>query len=136
MAMLSLVSGFATQLGTNNPLAEKTFYLAKESVESVLTKGGVGVEAGKSAFQSWLIACSNGTPECQQGQTALATNSASVLKTGNNGKAEFPPVPPGTYYIVGITRSNNQLLLWNLKVDVKAGMNEVGLDQRNSAPVK
>ena len=63
-------------------------------------------------------------------------NSAILIKADASGNAKFVAVPPGTYYVVGITRSNDQLLLWNLKVDLKPGANAVTLDQQNGMPIK
>jgi hypothetical protein len=38
-------------------------------------------------------------------------------------------------YLTFALRYNNQRILWDLKVELKAGANSVTIDQRNAAPV-
>jgi hypothetical protein len=40
----------------------------------------------------------------------------------------------GTYYVVLEIRYHGQHLLWNVRVDMKAGTNVLTLDQRNASP--
>lgn len=51
------------------------------------------------------------------------------------GKATFPGVAPGTYYLVVTAGSNTQPVLWNLKVRLDPGDNTIILDQRNATPI-
>ncbi len=51
------------------------------------------------------------------------------------GKASFPGVAPGTYYLVVTAGSNTQPVLWNLKVRLDPGDNTIILDQRNATPI-
>lgn len=49
-----------------------------------------------------------------------------------NGKAQLPPIAPGTYYLFGSAMQNGRSIIWNLKVVLKAGANTVTLDQGNA----
>jgi hypothetical protein len=51
------------------------------------------------------------------------------------GKAQFPPLPAGTYYLVGSAVYDNRQMIWDLRIDIKPGANSVTLDQRNAAPI-
>jgi hypothetical protein len=64
------------------------------------------------------------------------TDAISAARGDITGKAILPGVPPGTYYLMFATRYNNQPILWDLKLELKAGANSVTLDQRNATPVK
>lgn len=132
--MLSLQNGFAAQPGVANPLAAgHGFVLLKDSLEAALTKGGFRPPPGMSPIKGMVSVCAAGQPDCRQAYTAIAADGVAGAKTDVNGKAQFPAIPAGTYYLFGTTRYNNVLLLWNLKVDVKPGQNSVTLDQRNAA---
>jgi len=48
------------------------------------------------------------------------------------GKAKFAPVAAGTYYILGVGSTPKGFVIWNLKVEVKAGEMPVVLDQNNA----
>jgi hypothetical protein len=37
---------------------------------------------------------------------------------------------------MGSTFANGQMLLWNVKVELRGGTNTITLDQRNATPVK
>lgn len=67
-----------------------------------------------------------------------AINAKTVAETriDANGKAAFPGVAPGSYYLMGSTFAQGQMLLWNVKVELRAGANSILLDQRNATPVK
>jgi hypothetical protein len=133
-AVLSIATGFTAQPGVANPLATgHGFVLLKDSFEKALTEAGLQAPAGMSPLKAWVAACNNRTPDCQQGLAAGATYRVADVKMDGNGKAQFSPLPPGTYYLFGSARYNNQLLLWNLRVDLRPGANSVSLDQRNAA---
>ncbi len=88
------------------------------------------------------------------GMKALADHTVATIKTDINGKASFPSLPAGTYYIYGSasdfvktgergTLSGNTVTLrdtgydkatiWNLKVTVKPGQNSITLTPDNAA---
>ena len=62
----------------------------------------------------------------------MAAHRMGVVKTDLNGKGQFPGVAPGTYFGFGAVLSEGKALVWNLKVELKAGNNSVVLDQRNA----
>ncbi|MFI5058344.1 MAG: hypothetical protein ACHQLQ_09160 [Candidatus Acidiferrales bacterium] len=119
-----------------NPLAGRALVLLKDSFDSVLAKSGFPVPAGMAPFKAITIACSNRTPDCQKAAGAINAESVSGVRTDATGKATFPGVTPGTYYLMGSTFANGQMLLWNVKVELRAGANSIALDQRNAMPVK
>jgi hypothetical protein len=50
------------------------------------------------------------------------------------GKATFPDVPAGSYFLIGSVRYNNQFLYWDLSVELKAGANSITLDTSSAKP--
>lgn len=61
---------------------------------------------------------------------------AGVVKIDASGKATFPGVPAGSYYVFGTTHAQNLALGWNTRVDLKAGTNLLVLDQKNALPLQ
>jgi hypothetical protein len=139
-AVLSVASGFATQTGTVNPLAGKTMVLFKESFENFLRRTGMfqgppGATVKVSPLAAWAYACTTQSPVCQQALYDARPNSVAEAKMDQNARATLPGVPAGTYYLFAVAAYNKQLLVWDLRVDLKPGANSVILDQRNVAPL-
>jgi hypothetical protein len=81
-------------------------------------------------------ACGNRTPDCQKSVDAIKADAASSVRADGNGGGTFPAVAPGSYHLMISTRYNNQSLVWDQAVQLKAGQNSVTLDQRNAAPIQ
>jgi len=79
--------------------------------------------------------CVSRTPDCQKILDAINVNAASAVRADANGSGTLPGVPPGTYYLMISTRYNNQPVMWNMPVTLKAGANSLTLDARNAVPV-
>jgi hypothetical protein len=134
-AILSIVPGFSTQSGIPNPVGNHGFYLLKDNAETALGKGGFHAPAGVSVLKAMNTACENKTNDCRSAVAAIILDSATAVKTDADGKATLPPVPPGTYYLFGIGRLEAKPLVWNVRVEIKAGANSVTLDQRNGVAI-
>jgi hypothetical protein len=59
-------------------------------------------------------------------------NAASAARGDTNGSGILPGMPPGTYYLMISTRYNNQALIWEQAVQLKAGQNSLKLDPSNA----
>lgn len=132
---LLLASGFAAEPGEDNPLDGAPFMLAKESFESVLGKAGLQPTPGASAIKLWTAACESKQQVCQQAFARLVAVSIGRVKLDAKGKAQFPALPAGTYYVVGSALYENRQMIWDLRIDLKPGANSVTVDQRNAAPI-
>jgi hypothetical protein len=136
-AILSFTSGFvAAQAGGANPLAGRAFVLLRDSFDSVLAKGGFPVPAGSAPYRAMVVACAQRTPDCQTAATAINGQTVAGIRTDATGKATFPGVAPGAYYLMGSMFSGGQILLWDIKVDLRAGANTLVLNQRNATLVR
>jgi hypothetical protein len=65
-------------------------------------------------------------------ETALKPHIVQTVTTGFDGKATFEAVAAGTYYLMGMSSTPKGYVIWNLKVELKAGKNSVTLDQNNA----
>jgi hypothetical protein len=134
-AVLSIVPGFAPQPGSPNPVGNHGFYLLRDNAEIALGKGGFHATAGLPVLKAMNAACENKTSDCRTAVAAIIVDSATAVKTDAEGKATLPPVPPGVYYLFGTGQYQGKPLVWNVKVQIKAGANSVTLDQRNGITI-
>ena len=137
-AILTVTNGFPA--GAGNPLVGRTFVLFKESFGGFLSRTGVfagppGSPSKVPPLYTWSYACRTSNPMCQQALYEMRSASAGEIKMDASGKVSLPGVPPGTYYLFATTGYNGQHLLWDLRVDLKAGTNSVTIDQNNTTPV-
>jgi hypothetical protein len=131
-AILTVISGFPSQPGVLNPLAGHPYVLLRDEYSAALKKGGIDLPAGMPAQKYVANTCTSRTPECQKILAAVTADAASAIRADVTGKAAFPGVPPGTYYLMISTQYNKQNLSWGFKVDLHAGANSITLDQRNA----
>jgi len=136
-AVLGFTSGLAAALaGGANPLAGRAFVLLRDSFDNVLAKGGFPVSAGTAPYKAMLMACAQRSPNCQTAANAINASSVAGVRADGTGKATFAGVAPGTYYLMGSTAVGGQILLWDVKVELRAGANAIALNQGNATPIK
>ncbi len=121
--------------GNSRPVST-SFFVLRHSAAVALRQGGVQSRPGMSMTQSWLLDCQERTPACKQGASGLAADAMGSLRTDAQGKAMTNALPAGAYYVVGSVRDQGQERVWNVRVDLKPGTNNVVLDQANLLPAR
>jgi hypothetical protein len=134
-AVLLLASGLPAQAGVANALAGHSYILLRDNLATVMAHVGVNVPAGMSPYKYLGMACGQHTPECPKIVAAVQADTASAARADAGGKGTMPGVPAGTYYLMISTRYNNQALVWDEAVELKAGENSMALDLRNGRVV-
>jgi hypothetical protein len=144
---LSFETGLVFKSGDVKPVARTTFYLLDDDLSKILADAGLqtprGYESGSgdtnkdliNSFASSIVyslvpAFKNFYPAAM---TALKPHTIETVTTDFSGKATFSPVAAGTYYLMGVSETPNGYVIWNFKVELKAGKNSVTLDQNNAA---
>ena len=135
-AVLTIISGFPTQPNAANQLANYPYVLLRDRFANAVANNGMQVPAGMSAIMAYASACGNHTPDCQKLGAVWKADAISAARADATGKAILPGVPPGTYYVAISTRYNNQPIVWDMRIDLKAGSNTITLDAHNAAPLK
>lgn len=135
-AVLSLAVGFSPSPGSFTPIAGRSLWVLKDSVDVALLKGGLRSSPDGTVVKNWERACESRLPACQQGLQALVADSAGVTKTDASGRAQTQPLRAGRYYIFSPVQFDNRQMMWNVPIDLKAGTNSLTLDQRNARPVE
>ena len=134
-AVLSITSGLPVQAGAANALAGHPYVLLRDSVADVMAQAGVNVPAGMSPYKYLGMACGQRTAECPKIIAAVQADTASAARADAAGKGTLPGVAAGTYHLMISTRYNNQALVWDQVVELKAGQNSIALDLRNGRVV-
>jgi hypothetical protein len=134
-ATLAIVSGFPPEPGVANPLAGHPYTLLRDSFDTIVSRAGIPVPPGSSAFKVIGSACANRTPDCQKILDGVKASAAAAVRADANGSGTFPAVAPGTYYLMISSRYNNQGLVWGQPVQLKPGPNSLTLDQHNAQPL-
>jgi hypothetical protein len=135
-ALLTIISGFPNQPGVPNVLAVHPYILLRDDFATAIAKAGFPVPPGSTAFKVMGANCGPGrTPDCQRLLAGINADTASTIRSDVTGKAIFPGVPPGTYYLMISALYNQKTIFWGFKVELKAGPNILTLDARSAVPV-
>lgn len=129
--VLALASGFPSAPGDRNPVADHGFYLLRDPLETALAKGGFAALGGVSATQRMHQACARPGPDCQKAVAAILADSATAVKSGPDGRAVFPAVVPGGYFVFGTGQYRGKPVYWDVRVTIRAGENTVTLEPGN-----
>jgi hypothetical protein len=128
------VTASAQTAGGPVPVAEETFALLNEDLGKLLADAGFQAAPGKSLVRSF-VACNNPDANCMKGIQALAGHLVARVQSDAAGKASFPGVAPGTYYVMAIAADYGpQPFVWSVKVELKGGQNTVTLTPKNATP--
>ena len=112
------------------PVAQETFALLDQDLSKVLTDAGFRAAPGKSLLRTFA-GCDGTDANCIKGIRALVGHLVSRVQSDANGKASFPGVAPGTYYLMAI---GPQPFIWSVRVELKGGQNTVALSPWNAVP--
>ena len=118
-------------------LAGKSLVVLKDSLENVLASAGVNAQGASSRIAAWAKACERAStdPLCQKGVTSLASFVVARSTLDPTGTATFMNIPSsGTFFAV-VDTAYSQHLLWNLRIDLKPGVNSVTLTENNTTPI-
>ncbi|MBI4455660.1 MAG: hypothetical protein HY644_07155 [Acidobacteria bacterium] len=119
-------------LQTIEPEGEQSFIWEKK-----YRKRKEAMAPGVSPVQQFFLDLKH--PEKRRGlfySSALAAMAPHIVQaatTDRTGKAQFRPVPVGTYYVMGFAKAREQAVLWNVKIQIKPGHNSMVLDQNTAA---
>ena len=135
---VSLQAAIVYKQGGPQPVARVKFALLDQSLQSILQQANFSYRraANLSIIDQYAFAVRYGSdnqPAFEAVTTAIAEHTKATVTTDFNGNAEFDPVPFGTYYVVAVTETRGGFAVWDFKVDVHAGKNQVTLDQHNAA---
>lgn len=69
-------------------------------------------------------------------EVAMQPHIKGTLTTDFNGVAQSGDISPGTYFVYGQVQTHSRWgrAVWNLRVEVKPGQNQIILDQNNMVP--
>lgn len=66
---------------------------------------------------------------------AITRHQLSVARTGDFGRGKFRGIKEGKYYLFGVAKTESEVAVWNLPIQVEPGINSLGIDQNNAAVI-
>jgi hypothetical protein len=124
-------------LNMATPLAGGHVFILKHGINAALANGGLRASSGSgSPMKMWHDACAANSPACLQGRQALVADTAAATTMDAGGKGQSQPVPVGRYYVFGSVFVAGRPMIWNMPIDLRAGINSVTLDMNNLTPVQ
>ena len=132
------------------PVAGTAFYLLDESFAAILQKADFSIELpdqpeAKPTDEDYLTAAAKSLDAGDDAddetfiinlfiRKELTEHGKLMFDTGYDGRAfsNSKQLRAGSYYLFGIGRTENEILVWNLPVQIRAGANVIELDQHNA----
>ena len=135
--VVSFEAGLVFQSGDIKPVARTIFYLLDESAVKLMRQAGVkSSDGGKSdiaiAGAYGISSKFDNNPNASRANALIKQHSIQSVTTDFGGKAKFPPVPQGSYYLFGISNTPKGFSIWDLKINLNAAETSVTLDQNNA----
>jgi hypothetical protein len=135
---VSLQAGIVYKQGGPQPVARVKFALLDQSLQSILQQANFSYRRASnlSLIDQYAFAVRYGSDNQSAFEAvtkAIAEHTKATVTTDFNGNAEFDPVLVGIYYVVAVTETRGGFAVWDFKVDVHTGKNQVTLDQNNAA---
>ncbi len=95
------------------PLSGQTFYVLEKSPDDLLR--------GDVTSEIWYAKTMN----------ALRNHALTFFITDSQGGAEVKNLKTGIYYICGIGHTQQEVVIWNVQVNMQYGKNRLVLDNSN-----
>jgi hypothetical protein len=136
-SVLSIETGLVFKSGEVVPVARTRFFLTFKNIADILREIDQATDTTDSielgVFNMMLDLGLTEKGKADREEKINLINMCEVVSsiTDFGGKAVFPPVAPGIYYLVGWTKIRNTRVLWHVKMNLKPGSNTIILDQNN-----
>lgn len=141
---LSVEAGLVYKAGDVKPVARADFYLLNDDLETIIKNAGIEEKdmGGLNQKLSFVQKLSfwKKFPALYPNQLAKAVDvikqhTVYTITTDFSGKGEFTQIKSGKYWLAGIGGAN-QIVVWNLPIDIKAGKQSISLDNNNAATIQ
>jgi hypothetical protein len=149
-AQLSLEAGLVFRSGDTKPVARVTFHLLDNELGKILADAGLQPDpdyqrifndTNRALISTYASSIKYASlPKFQSfgslAATALNPHILQSVTTDFSGKSTFTPIATGTYYVMGYSETPRGYAIWNVRVDLKSGLNTITLDQNNAADAR
>jgi|GEM_PF-2937215 hypothetical protein len=138
-SVLNLEVGIDYKYGGVQPVARQEFYLLNADLNELL--GGTNERSKIRLWELTSFVDGSWGEKSEKNRADLTeiirTHTTAKATTDLHGKLTFAPAVPGSYYILGwsTNRTEHQLIIWNYRVDLKPGVQNVSLSSSDSATI-
>lgn len=127
------------------PIAETDFYLLDESLVRILQKAKfkpevTGEKHQKPTDEDYLEATARAFDSTDEESEliallihqAISRHQIAKIETDRYGKGKARTIKAGSYFLFGIARTEDEVLVWNQPVKIVAGSNLIEIDQHDA----
>ncbi|HLL74804.1 MAG TPA: hypothetical protein VK421_06025 [Pyrinomonadaceae bacterium] len=133
---LLIEAGIIYKMGGNQPVARTEFHLLDEDAEKLMSAAGLRADGGIGVLSTYAIRSRYPTSrdaQIEAAEFAVRTHTKFSVTTDFQGRAQFADVPPGRYWVYGMSGTRRGFAIWNVPVEIRGGQNSLSLDQNNAA---
>jgi len=121
--------------GGFSPLANAHVWITRDDPADTLAKAGYPAPPAGSAANTLAANC--GTPfDCNQIFHQIGGVAVQVFKPGPDGHGSSEPLSAGRYYVVALAPYQAKAIVWAAPIVLRAGSNDLRLDQSNGQIVR
>lgn len=140
---LTFQTGIVFNSGEIKPVARTTFYLLDNSFATIVMNAGYSYPSSEKVpdkngvYLSILLGYGDNTRTSSDtlnfALSAIKPHVIQTVTTDFDGKATFEKLPPGKYWLMGVSGIKKYKFIWDLEIDLLSGGNTLILDQNNVA---
>ncbi len=128
-----------------SPIRKTDFYLLNKSLVNILKDSGFKLEFEdgeqyKLEEEDYLTATAKAFLSEDDESAVIAflirdrisKRKLFAVKTDYLGRADVKALNTGNYYLFGVSKSDGEIFVWHLPIEIKSGGNLVEIDQHNA----
>ncbi len=100
--------------GVSLPVSGQVFYILEKDPDDLLRRNDITSEIGFARTMN-----------------TLRNHAVTFFITDSQGQAEVKKLKTGTYHICGISHTRQEVVIWNVKVELNLGRNSLVLNNEN-----
>jgi hypothetical protein len=123
----------ATASGSFTPFAGVKVWVTRVDPTMALMQAGIPV---RGDLVTEIDSDCHDAAACLRDWKAMTTGALGFISTDAQGHARTPVMPPGHYFLIGVAPYRGKHLFWHRDINIRAGSNEVTLDQTNASIIQ
>jgi hypothetical protein len=115
------------------PFAGVKIWVTREDPTYALMQEGIPV---RGDLATEIDSDCHDVTACMRDWKAMTKGALGLITSDAGGHARTPVMKPGRYFLVGVAPYQGRHLFWHRPIDVRAGSNDVTLDQTNASTIR
>jgi hypothetical protein len=115
------------------PFAGVKVWVTRTDPEFALMRAGIPV---RGDLATEIDSDCHDITTCMRDWKAMTSGALGFITSDASGHARTPALTPGRYFLVGVAPYQGRHLFWHRGIEIRAGANEVTLDQGNASIIR